>query len=212
MPIDNLYDRKIAERVAKINKAFQKRQRAARGGAQQMSGGLDLGSLIQLPMKLLSGFLGGAVPENELMLGRNKATYTPLGLGISGGRRRNGPPAKPRARKHRLGGAYSGGASSGGAYSGGAYSGGAYSGGEMFGGRRIPCSEKASAAQKLNAKKNPWIQFVAMYRRDNPEESYYEALQNASVLYREDKKAQAEQSSQGKARKPRAKKNKEYVE
>ena len=196
MPIDNIYDRKIAERVAKINKAFLKRQRAASGsgmygGAQQMTGGLDLGSLIQLPMKILSGFLGGAVPENELMLGRNKATYTPLGLGISGGRRRNGPPAKPRARKHHLGGAYSGGAYSG--------------------GRRIPCSEKASAAQKLNAKKNPWIQFVAMYRRDNPEESYYEALQNASVLYREDKKAQAEQSSQGKARKPRAKKNKEFV-
>jgi hypothetical protein len=175
MPSDNVYDRKIAERVAKLNKAFLKNQRGSGfSGGADMRGGLDLGSLIQLPMKLLSGFLGGAVPENQL-LGRNKATYTPLGLGISGGRRRKAP-----AKRH-----HRGGASSGGAYSGGAYSGGAYSGGELYGGRRIPCSEKASAAQKLNAKKNPWIQFVAEYRSDpeHKNESYSEALKNASVLY-----------------------------
>jgi hypothetical protein len=173
MPFNNAYEHHLAKQLEAINRAAihhgRKTGRGFSGGA-----GLDLGSLLALPMKLMSGMLGGlggAMPEQQIMLGRNKATYSPeiLGAAMSGGRRRRAIP-----RRHHKGGAYSGGADmDGGAYSGGAYSGGASSGG------RGP-----SAKSKAAAKRNPWLHHVAAVRRTMPGVAYSEVLKEASKTYR----------------------------
>ena len=177
MPFNNPYEHHLAKQLEAINRAAIKHGRMT-GRGYSGGAGLDLGSLIALPMKLMSGLLGGlggAMPEQQIMLGRNKATYTPeiLGAAMSGGRRRRAIP-----RRHHKGGAYSGGADmDGGAYSGGAYSGGAYSGGASSGGRG------PSAKSKAAAKRNPWLHHVAAVRRKMPGVPYSEVLKEASKSY-----------------------------
>jgi hypothetical protein len=168
MPFDNAYEHHIAKQLEAINRAAIKHGRMT-GRGYSGGAGMDLGSLISLPMKLMSGLLGGlggAMPAHEIMLGRNKATYSPelLGHGMSGGRRRK--HAAPR-RHHK-----------GGAYSGGAYSGGAYSGGAASGGRGPSAKSKAAAAR------NPWLLHVAADRREMPGVPYSQVLQEASKTYR----------------------------
>lgn len=169
MPFDNAYEHHIAKQLEAINRAAIKHGRMT-GRGYSGGAGLDLGSLFALPMKLMSGMLGGlggAMPANEIILGRNKATYSPeiLGSGMSGGRRRK--HAAPR--RHHKGGAYSGGAD----IDGGAYSGGAASGG------RGP-----SAKSKAAAKRNPWLKHVALVREELPDVPYSVVLKEASKTYR----------------------------
>lgn len=173
MPFNNAYEHHLAKQLEAINRAHIQHGRLT-GRGYSGGAGLDLGSLIALPMKLMSGLLGGlggAMPEQDIMLGRNKATYSPevFGSGFSGGRRRRAAP-----RRHHKGGAFSGGADmDGGAFSAGAYSGGASSGGR---GR--------SAKSKAAAKHNPWLHHVAAVRRAKPHLSYKDALSEASKTYR----------------------------
>jgi hypothetical protein len=87
---------------------------AMSGGA--MSGGAGLADLIQLPMQLLSGILGGNIPSPETRFGSNPATWSPN-------------PANYAKGHGVYGRGVSGGFSSGGASSGGFSSGGASSGG-----------------------------------------------------------------------------------
>jgi hypothetical protein len=180
MPFNNAYEHHLAKQLEAINRAAIHHGRMT-GRGYSGGAGLDLGSLIALPMKLMSGLLGGlgggAMPEQQIMLGRNRATYTPeiLGAAMSGGRRRK--HAAPR--RHHKGGAYSGGADmDGGAFSAGAYSGGAYSGGASSGGRG------PSAKSKAAAKRNPWLHHVAAVRRTMPGVAYSEVLKEASKTYR----------------------------
>jgi hypothetical protein len=170
MPFNNAYEQKLAHELEKINRAHIRHSRMAPHA--YTGSGMDLGSLIQLPMTLLSsvlGGLGGAMPEQKIMLGRNKATYSPeiLGHGMSAGRRHYKHKAAMPRRHHK-----------GGAYSAGAYSGAAYSAGASSGGRG------PSAKSKEAAKKNPWLLHVAEVRRANPGLGYKQALKVASESYR----------------------------
>jgi hypothetical protein len=187
MPFNNAYEHHLAKQLEAINRAHIQHGRLT-GRGYSGGAGLDLGSLIALPMKLMSGLLGGlggAMPEQDIMLGRNKATYSPevFGSGFSGGRRRR--HAAPR--RHNKGGAYSGGADmDGGAFSGGASSGGAYSGGAYSGGRGPSAKSKAAAQQ------NPWLMFVKNYRKRFPNKPYKQVLKEASVQYRRHQQEAAE--------------------
>jgi len=187
MPFNNAYEHHLAKQLEAINRAAIHHGRMT-GRGYSGGAGLDLGSLIALPMKLMSGLLGGlgggAMPEQQIMLGRNKATYSPeiLGAAMSGGRRRRAIP-----RRHHKGGAYSGGADmDGGAFSAGAYSGGAYSGGASSGGRG------PSAKSKAAAQHNPWLMFVKNYRKRFPNKPYKQVLKEASVQYRRHQQEAAE--------------------
>ena len=76
MPFDNAYEHHLAKQLEAINRAHIKHSRLT-GREHSGGAGLDLGSLISLPLKLMSGLmggLGGAMPEQDIMLGRNKAT------------------------------------------------------------------------------------------------------------------------------------------
>jgi hypothetical protein len=183
---------------------------AGYGGA--MSGGAGLGDLIQIPLKLLSGILGGNIPSPETRFGSNPATWSPnqanyakgggvYGRGVSGGFKNFAPPLLLAQRLR--GGAESGGATSGGASSGGrkrrgvshrrrggallqGFEGGALSGGFESGGFSSGGFSSGgrgpSAKSKAAAKHNPWIAHVKKVQKEHGC-SYSEAMKLAKHTY-----------------------------